>query len=110
MNATATERTRQRKPRQKPARFIRWVVTPGEITRTGVARITEGKAADDYLVTAMRADFGRAFEVIKLCPEKGNPAYHVNLAPDGKHSCECKGFLKWSRCRHVSGLLALLNR
>jgi hypothetical protein len=107
MNATATAPARQRKPRQKQPRFIRWVVRPGDITRTGVARITEGKAADDYLVTAMPADFGRAFEVVKLCPEEGNPTYHVLLAADGKHSCECKGFLRWGRCKHADGLAAL---
>ena len=49
---------------------------------------------------------GRAFEVVKLCPEEGNPAYHVLLAPDGKHSCECKGFLRWNLCRHVLELAA----
>jgi hypothetical protein len=86
------------------------VVKPGEITRTCVARITEGGDAADYLVTAMPADFGRAFEVVKLCPEEGNPTCHVLLAADGKHSCECKGFLRWDRCRRVSGLLALLDR
>jgi hypothetical protein len=107
---TATAPARQRKPRPKPARSIRWVVKPGEITRTGVARITDRGGADDYLVTAFAADLGRAFEVVKLCPREGNPTYHVLLADDGKHSCECKGFLRWNRCRHVSGLLALLNR
>jgi hypothetical protein len=86
------------------------VVKPGEIARTGVARITEGGAVADYLVTAMPADGGRAFEVFKLCTEESNPTYHFLLAADGKHSCECKGFLRWDRCRHVSGLLALLDR
>jgi hypothetical protein len=52
----------------------------------------------------MPADFGRAFEVVKLCPQEGNPTYHVLLAADGTHSCECKGFLSWDRRRHVSGL------
>jgi hypothetical protein len=99
------------RPRVKPARrLIRWVVKPGEITKTGVTHITEGAADDDYLVTAMTADFGRAFEVVKLCPQENNPTYHVLLSADGKHSCECKGFLRWDRCRHVSGLLALLAR
>jgi hypothetical protein len=86
------------------------VVKPGEITRTGVARITEGGADDDYLVTTMPADLGRAFEAVKLCPHEGNPTYHVLLADDGQHSCECQGFLRWDSCRHVSGLLAFLNR
>jgi hypothetical protein len=88
--------------RKRPANLLAFI-------GTGVACFTEGGAGDDYLVTAMPADFGRAFEVVKLCPEEGNPSYHVLLAADGTYSCECKGFLSWDRCRHVSGLLQLLR-
>ena len=32
--------------------------------------------------------------------------YHVRL--DGEHStCECKGYLRWSHCKHIESLLAL---
>jgi hypothetical protein len=49
------------------------------------------------------SDFGRAYRLTKPDGEQ----YHVLLADDGRHSSECKGFLRWSHCKHVEGLAAL---
>jgi hypothetical protein len=80
-----------------------------------MVEIKEGKKADQYTLRRVAADGGLAFEVKKIVPEArtldealSNTPYHVLLSPtDGKHSCECKGWLRWQKCRHVAGLLAL---
>src|SRR4051812_13743240 len=99
---TATARPRQRKPRQKPARFIRLCVRP-DGQGPGVVRIRVGKEQADYMLTPLPADFGRGFKVEKIGLEGNGEVYHVNLDGD-KKTCECKGFLKWGHCRHGDGL------
>jgi hypothetical protein len=80
-------------------------------------RIQVGKAADTYLVKEIGADGGRGFELEKRIGLVLLPAetYHVFLAADGNHSCECLGFLRWGHhadrgCKHIDGLLALVQR
>jgi hypothetical protein len=76
--------------------------------RNAVVRVRErrgGKETEDrYFVSRVPADFGAGFLVEKVgAPES---SYHVNLS-GAQSSCECKGFLRWGRCRHVEGLAAL---
>jgi hypothetical protein len=33
-------------------------------------------------------------------------SYDVRLSPEGHVTCECKGFLRWGRCKHVRTLQA----
>ena len=106
MNATATAPARQRKPRQKPARFVRLVIKP-DADSLGVVRLTVGGRSADYLLTPLPADFGRGFRVEKIGLEGRGEVYHVNLDGD-RRACECKGFLKWGHCKHADGLAALV--
>jgi hypothetical protein len=103
---TATARPRQRKPRQKPARFIRLCVKP-DGQAPGVVRITVGKEQTDYLLAPIPADFGRGFEIRKIGLEADGEVYHVNLDGD-KGTCDCKGFGRWNHCKHADGLAALI--
>src|SRR5262245_1984723 len=103
MNATATAATRQRKPRPKPARSIRLCVKPHE-QGPGVVRITVGGKEADYFLTELAADFGRGFLLEKIGAEE---SYHVNVEDDRK-TCECKGHLRHSHCKHADGLAALI--
>src|SRR4051794_1559880 len=79
------------------------------VTKAGVLTLREeGRPETSFWLTRLRADFGLAFELKKFVAE-GGEVYHVNLSPaDGRHSCECKGWLKWNRCRHVAALTALI--
>jgi hypothetical protein len=102
--------TRTRKPRSRPARSCKlYDGSPALLV------ITEGTKVDDYFVTPIPADFGRAFEVRK-CPAPGAdpaalPRYYVNLGGDDGHdSCECPGHVYHGHrtvCRHVACLKAL---
>ena len=49
MNATTSAPARQRKPRSKPQRFVRLLVSPA-VDGTGVIRLTVAKKADDYFL------------------------------------------------------------
>jgi hypothetical protein len=72
----------------------------------------------NYLLFALSSDFGAAFRLVKqeLVPQaegfyelKDTARYNVCL--DGERSsCECPGFLRWGRCKHVSGLAVLRQR
>jgi SWIM zinc finger len=106
MNATATAPARQRKPRTKPQRFVRLMVSPA-VDGTGVVRLTVAKKADDYFLTLLPADFGRGFKVEKIGLDCRESAYAVNIDAD-KRSCECKGFLRHGHCKHADGLAALI--
>jgi hypothetical protein len=104
MNATHTASPRQRKPRPKPERFVSLPVRPsGQMA--GVVRIRVGKEeAVDYLLTELAADFGRGFRLEKA---GGEEVYHVNREGT-RTTCECKGFLRHSHCKHADGLAALI--
>ncbi len=105
MNATVNAPTRQRKPRPKPARSIALLIRPSDET-AGVVRITLGKVAQDYLLTAVPADFGRGFLLEKVSFD-APAAYHVNIDAD-KRTCECHGYNRWQKCKHSDGLAALI--
>ena len=49
---------------------------------------------------------GRGFEIVK---QSSKEMYHVRVSDD-EVSCECMGFLRHGRCKHVMALTALVNR
>src|SRR5438309_1178946 len=104
MSAVATRPAAQVRPARKPvARSIR-VLSPGRVV------ITVGRESDEYTVTEFPAGGafdGRAFR----CEKFGGEAYGVFLSRSGQDDiCECRGFQRWSRCKHRDGLRCLLSR
>jgi hypothetical protein len=73
-----------------------------------VVLITVGKETTHYRVQAIPSDFGDGFTVEKL-DDSDPTVYHVNLSAEG-HTCDCKGFTRWSHCKHSDGLAALRSR
>jgi hypothetical protein len=105
--ATATQKRQQR----KPERHIGFV--PGSWNPQGgygILRIRQDDQLDHYFLKVIPCDFGHGFELTKLAGTCAT-VYHVALDPTaGRHSCECKGFLRWGHktlCKHIAGLLAL---
>jgi hypothetical protein len=90
----------------KPGRTVRVEVKPSEVNPAAIIVIREPKHSDHYMVWPLPADFGRAFKVEQFLALE-SPTYHVLLAPDGRHSCQCDGFCHEGHCEHVSSLLAL---
>jgi hypothetical protein len=99
---TPTAPARQRKPRI--ARTLRYFDgTPG------LLELTVGGVVQDYYLTEIAADWGRAFEVRKPLPE--GTVYHVHLDADMGDTCDCPGHLRWGHrtvCKHLSAVRALL--
>lgn len=63
-----------------------------------------------YWLDAQQHDFGpsfRCYRVSKIAKPE-DETYDVTIGPDSA-SCECLGFLRWSRCKHVDSLRALLT-
>jgi hypothetical protein len=104
---TTTRAPRQRKPRPKPARFVRLVIKPDGANSLGVVRLTVAGRSADYLLTPLATDYGKGYRLEKIGLEANGEAYHVNLGADGG-TCECKGFLRWGHCKHTEGLAALI--
>jgi hypothetical protein len=100
----------KRKPRAKPQRHIRIVVPLYAGEGPGVIRISvEGQEPMDYVVRVLPCDWpAKAFSLAKVGAEKPEE-YHVLIEAEGG-SCECKGFLRWQKCKHFDGLRALIER
>jgi hypothetical protein len=87
-----------------PERTIRLVRSPcGD--GIGVFCITAGQRASFYTFREIPCAIGgRGFAVHKLGL---GTLYHVRVGRHSECSCECLGFLRHGKCRHVQGLLTL---
>jgi hypothetical protein len=73
----------------------------------GVVRIQVGMQINLYFLQAIPCDLeGRGFALTKL--DREEVVYHVLLAGP-QSTCDCKGFLQHSHCKHMEGLLALVE-
>jgi len=91
----------------QPPRTIRLVRSP-KTDGVGVFRITAGRRSQFYAVVEVRCEIGgRGFAVHRLGM---GTLYHVRVGAPRDCSCECLGFLRWGRCKHVSGLQALIRQ
>jgi hypothetical protein len=89
--------------------------TPGLLAGCGVLTLSATKPkrfAVTYAVVELPTDRGRAFRLEKIPGAHGDDAEALNydVTCDGPYSaCECKGFLRWRRCRHVEAVTLLVN-
>jgi hypothetical protein len=69
--------------------------------------MTRGRKVEgvDYFLRRLPSDFGTAFRLVKILGD--HTGYDVLLSEDGRHTCECDGFLRWGRCKHILTLLDL---
>ena len=90
-----------------PERTIR-LVRPTTLDGVGVFFVRVGKSCTYYTLHEIPCEIGgRGFEVHRLGLGQ---LYHVRVGDPRDCSCECLGFLRHGRCRHVLGLLALVKR
>jgi hypothetical protein len=78
-----------------------------------VLSITTGsppsQAQPHYPLAEIAVDYGRGFEARKSSTD-GGEAYRVHFDRDTGDSCTCRGFLRWSRCKHRDALATLIKR
>jgi hypothetical protein len=92
------------KPASKPVRRTIQVVSPGRIA------ITHGKVTTTYAIAEFPVGDPYDGQAFRLTKDFGD-TYDVFLHRFGQNdSCDCIGFEAHGRCKHVSGLLALMER
>jgi hypothetical protein len=90
-----------------PTRTIA-LVRPPNRHGVGVFCIAASKKSQFYTFREIQCEIGgRGFAVHRL--GRGT-LYHVRVGAPDDSSCECMGFLRWGRCKHVAGLTALIER
>ena len=91
----------------KPARTILLVRKPAA-DGVGVFKLSAAGKSQFYVFHEVRCDIGgRGFAVHRLGL---GVLYHVRVGAPADCSCECMGFLRWDRCKHVGGLQALTRQ
>jgi hypothetical protein len=97
--------TATRQPKAKKPRTIRLVRPP--VDGVAVICVTVGDASTIYALREIPCEIGgRGFAVNRLGL---GDQYHVRIDTPEDSTCECMGFCRYGYCRHVLGLLALVQ-
>lgn len=91
---------------KRSPRVIR-LVRPPDAIGVGVFAIIDKKDAQFYVFKEIPCDIGgRGFIVHRLGLGE---VYNVRIGDLADSTCECMGFLRHGKCKHVSGLFALVG-
>jgi len=97
----------KRKKQARPPRTVSLLRSPS-VDGVGAFRITDGKESAIYAFGEIRCDVGgRGFAIHRL--GLGN-LYHLRVGMPDECSCECLGFYRHGRCRHILGMAALIHK
>jgi hypothetical protein len=92
------------KPKTRTVRIVR----PPDANGVGVFCIEIDGKCQFYTFLEIRCEIGgRGFAVHRLGQGE---LYHVRVGVPEDTSCECMGFLRWGRCKHVASLAALIRK
>jgi hypothetical protein len=84
------------------------IVRPPNADGVGVFCIEMEGQAQFYTFCEIRCEIGgRGFAVHRLGQGE---LYHVRVSTPDDSSCECMGFLRWGRCKHLGSLSALIRQ
>lgn len=101
---SATQTPKRNRPSRRTIRLVRDPGTDG----IGVLKIESPDETGFYTFREIPCEIGgRGFAVHKTGL---GTLYHVRVGRPEDCSCECLGFLSAGRCKHVLGLLALLEQ
>lgn len=90
----------------KPPRVIR-LIQPPDPSGVGLFAISMKDRAQYYVFKEIPCEIGgRAFAVHRMGLAN---VYHVRVGSPTDTSCECMGFLRHGRCKHIQGLAALIG-
>jgi hypothetical protein len=92
----------------KPSTRTIELVRPPDEHGVGVFCIAAGGKSQFYAVREIPCEIGgRGFAVHRLGM---GTLYHVRVGKPEDCECECLGWLRWGKCKHVAGLLALVAK
>jgi hypothetical protein len=95
-------------PGAKPPRWTIELLRSPRTDGVGAFRFVAKRDSAIYVFCEIPCDIGgRGFAVHRL--GLGN-LYHVRVGDPSECSCECMGFLRHGRCRHIEGLLTLIEQ
>jgi hypothetical protein len=92
--------------RDAPTRHIRLLraPTPNDV---GLLALTANRKTAFYVFKEIPNQIGgRGFVMHRLGL---GPVYHVRVGAPAECSCECLGFYRHGKCKHIQGLLALVG-
>ena len=93
----------KRKRQERSIRLVRSPATDG----VGVVCVTMPDETAYYTFREILCEIGgRGFAMHRTGL---GTLYHVRIGEPEECECECWGFLRWGYCRHVLGLLALVE-
>jgi hypothetical protein len=98
---TTATATRTRKQPQRSAKVVR-------LGNCFVLWLTVDKNTTAYRMVPLPSDFGRAVRLEKADKGDGQSETYDVLLDGERSTCECKGFLRHSHCKHVSGIAAVI--
>ncbi len=91
---------------QSPARHVRLLRAPTE-SDVGLLALTAAGKTAFYVFREIPCTIGgRGFHMHRLGL---GPVYHVRVGARQQCSCECLGFYRHGKCKHIQGLLALIG-
>ena len=91
---------------ERSPRVIRLLRRPDD-RGVGILTITKKLRTDFYVFCEVPCDIGgRGFALHRLGLAN---LYHVRVGTPRESSCECLGFLRHGRCKHIQGLSALIG-
>jgi hypothetical protein len=91
---------------KRPSRLIRLVRCP-DANGVGVFAIEQMQRTHYYVFKEIPCKIGgRGFAVHRIGIAT---LYHVRVGTPVNCSCECLGFLRHGRCKHIQGLAALVG-
>lgn len=106
-------------------RMVGWISLSGLTTGSGtevlgvmelvVQKSKNRKESCSYIVTETSTHWnGRAFHLKKSKGQDGSDAdnqdYDVFCGRNNQdRQCQCKGFLRWNWCKHIAGILTLIE-
>jgi SWIM zinc finger len=92
--------------RARRERTVRLLCPPGD-DGVGVFSISEGTKESYYTFREVPCDIGgRGFALHRMGL---GPLYHVRVGTARDYSCECLGFLRHGRCKHLAALITLVE-
>lgn len=105
---TASNQTRTARYHRVNGRFGTLEMTCTTTGRRGSVKVeTFG-----YYVEPLPSDFGRAFKLTKyraqqVAGEASEYTVLIDLS-EGRSQCECLGWLRWGKCKHVAAMAAMV--
>jgi hypothetical protein len=107
----AVLRSSQAPARATPPPPAAWLQQPDADGRGAIIAIPDDRGrTTPYDLRELQHEFEgcRAFRLTKHTPDREE--YYVLLANNPQdESCDCKGHLRWGRCKHIRGLRALIG-